>query len=296
MAWVGTADADNLPGDYTWRVLFRDTVNQSVITVDVTIRVIDTPPSHNAAGAQSGDGTQGNPYRHTFTRGDDGTKYAALFLVTDANTTQLIALGLVSKAPSNPGVQDFAFSVGAGVGGVTPSAMLTVFDAGQHAYQVQVNVGVHVIGVYIELTVANPPIGITTASLPAGEVGQTYAVSLGVFGSVGNTAFSLTSGTLPSGLSLQPDTGAITGTPLVAGTSAVTIQVEDASGAMAARLFQLSVADAAAPIPPLTSAPTIVRGEPGCVAGRAFAGFPVWPLMLVFVAGSMMKRRRQRLL
>ena len=57
------------------------------------------------------------------------------------------------------------------------------------------------------------PLAITTASLPAGTVGNAYAATLAASGGTTPYKWSLTSGTLPSGVSLDAATGTLAGTP-----------------------------------------------------------------------------------
>ena len=70
---------------------------------------------------------------------------------------------------------------------------------------------------------------LTLTGTPAsGAVGVAYTFTPTVTGSAGTNVFSLASGsTLPAGLTLDADTGAITGTPTEAGTSSVTLDVTD---------------------------------------------------------------------
>lgn len=62
----------------------------------------------------------------------------------------------------------------------------------------------------------NPLVQVTTTSLPNGTQGSTYTANLTAAGGSGVYTWSLQSGTLPAGLSLNPSTGAITGTPTTA--------------------------------------------------------------------------------
>ena len=59
-------------------------------------------------------------------------------------------------------------------------------------------------------------------------VGDPYSFDLTATGGVTPYTWSVTSGTLPAGLSLDPD-GTISGTPTAAGSSSVTVQVTDSS-------------------------------------------------------------------
>jgi hypothetical protein len=68
---------------------------------------------------------------------------------------------------------------------------------------------------------------ITSSRLPPTHPNAPYRISLGLFGGTPPYAWSITSGALPSGLSLGPSTGTITGTPTTAGTSNFTVQVTD---------------------------------------------------------------------
>ena len=79
---------------------------------------------------------------------------------------------------------------------------------------------------------ANPssPLRISTASLPTGQPGTAYSTTLNATGGMPPYSWSLSSGTLPAGLTLNASTGAITGTPSAAVASTpLTIVVTDSS-------------------------------------------------------------------
>lgn len=68
-------------------------------------------------------------------------------------------------------------------------------------------------------------------TFPAGTVGSAYSSSaLSASGGFGSNAWSVASGSLPAGLSLNSSTGALSGTPTTSGTSSFTIRVTDAQG------------------------------------------------------------------
>ncbi|MBV9283696.1 MAG: DUF2334 domain-containing protein [Acidimicrobiia bacterium] len=73
------------------------------------------------------------------------------------------------------------------------------------------------------------PVHTTTASLPGATVGQAYSAILTAAAGTGPYKWSITSGTLPAGLSLNAATGAITGKPKSPGSSVVTLTVTDSS-------------------------------------------------------------------
>ncbi len=75
-----------------------------------------------------------------------------------------------------------------------------------------------------------PPLSITTLSLPPGTVAGGYSASLQATGGVAPYTWTLIQGQLPSGLTLTTQnnsTGSISGIPVLAGTSAFTVQVTD---------------------------------------------------------------------
>ena len=112
---------------------------------------------------------------------------------------------------------------------------------------------------------AAQPLAISTTSLPGGTLGVGYAQTLAATGGVPPYAWSVTSGSLPAGLSLAASTGAITGTPAQAGTSSFTVQVKDSASTPNTVTAQLSIAIAA---PPMTISTT---GLPSATVGTAYA-------------------------
>jgi hypothetical protein len=60
--------------------------------------------------------------------------------------------------------------------------------------------------------------------------GKAYSATLQVIGGTPSFTFSITSGTLPTGLSLNSSTGVISGTPTKAGTYTITFKVVDSKG------------------------------------------------------------------
>jgi hypothetical protein len=93
------------------------------------------------------------------------------------------------------------------------------------------------------IAIAVPPVSITTASpLPAGTVGLAYSQTLAASGGDGTYTWTVTAGTLPTGLSLSPG-GVLAGTPSAAATSSFTVQASSAGGTdPASKTFSLTVA------------------------------------------------------
>ncbi len=74
-----------------------------------------------------------------------------------------------------------------------------------------------------------PALQITTTALANGMINTPYSATVAATGGVAPLTFAVTTGSLPTGLSLAAATGVISGTPTASGDSAVTITVSDSS-------------------------------------------------------------------
>jgi len=86
----------------------------------------------------------------------------------------------------------------------------------------------------------NPPLLITTTSLPATTMGVLYTATVLTKGGTGADTFALTAGSLPPGMKLS-STGVITGVSRGLGSFSVTITATDAVGATFSEKYTLSV-------------------------------------------------------
>lgn len=89
---------------------------------------------------------------------------------------------------------------------------------------------------------------VNPATLPGGNVGVAYNQVVSASGDTGPFTFAVTSGTLPAGLTLNPASGAITGTPTTIGTSNFTITAVNAELCSGSRPYSIIIG-AAAPVP-----------------------------------------------
>lgn len=80
---------------------------------------------------------------------------------------------------------------------------------------------------------APAPLNLSPATLPSPSAGAPYSVQLATSGGYGDFSYAVTSGTLPTGLALNPDSGLISGTPTAVGSYsfAVTSTDDATSGA-----------------------------------------------------------------
>jgi hypothetical protein len=85
------------------------------------------------------------------------------------------------------------------------------------------------------------PLGAISGTPPSGTVGLAYVAPLQVSGGTLPYAWSIASGTIPSGLTLSATTGVISGVPTTQGTFTFTVQVRDAAGATAVAPFSVTI-------------------------------------------------------
>lgn len=76
---------------------------------------------------------------------------------------------------------------------------------------------------------AGPPLLLATPSLPDATVGGRYSFTLSATGGTPPLVWSIDSGQLPTGITLAPSTGTLSGTPTAAGTASLAVKVTDAS-------------------------------------------------------------------
>lgn len=93
----------------------------------------------------------------------------------------------------------------------------------------------------LSLTVIQGTLIITTQSLPNGTQSVAYNATLGAAGGTPPYTWSVISGSLPAGLTLDAGSGLISGTPTTPGTSLFQIQVADSAGAFAQANLQVVI-------------------------------------------------------
>ncbi|MEK7298743.1 MAG: putative Ig domain-containing protein, partial [Candidatus Margulisiibacteriota bacterium] len=122
-------------------------------------------------------------------------------LILDSNT------GVISGTLALPGTYTFTVQVQDSTGATVTQSYTIVVGASGSALQFD------------------------TTSLGNGTVGSIYNDQLAVSGGTGPYTFSITSGPLPAGLTLNSDSGQISGIAAAAGNYPLTIQVQDSTGA-----------------------------------------------------------------
>ena len=161
-------------------------------------------------------GTVGAAYNQTISAtGGTGTyTFSVTAGALPAGLTLNPTTGMLSGTPSSAATSAFSVTATDGNGAT-----------GARAYTVTINAGIAV----------NP------VSLPAATAGTPYNQSVSATGGTGTYTFSVSAGTLPTGLTLNAATGAITGTPTTAATSNFTIIATDGNGATGSRAYTFAV-------------------------------------------------------
>ncbi|MEZ0540212.1 putative Ig domain-containing protein [Fibrella arboris] len=83
-------------------------------------------------------------------------------------------------------------------------------------------------------------LSLTATPLAGGQIGSAYSQTLTASGGTAPISYTILSGTLPAGLSLDPTTGALSGTPASAVTSSFTVRVTDTKACTALAGFSLT--------------------------------------------------------
>lgn len=98
-----------------------------------------------------------------------------------------------------------------------------------------------------------PAITLSPGTLPPGQVQVPYSQPVTASGGTAPYAYTISSGSLPAGLTLNPATGVISGTPLASGLFNFTIRATDTNGCIGARPYTLTILAAAPGAPALGS-------------------------------------------
>lgn len=180
-------------------------------TVNITCPTITVNP------ATLPDGTTGTAYSQTVS-GSGGTAPYTFAVTAGALPTGLTlnsGTGAITGTPTAAGTFNFTITA-------TDSFGCT----GSQSYTVNINCP--------GLTM-NPP------TLPNGTVGTAYSQTLSVTGGTAPYTFAVTTGVLPGGLTLNPSTGDITGTPTTVESQTFTVTATDANGCTVSQSYTITV-------------------------------------------------------
>ncbi len=243
-------------GTYTFTVAARNAIGtgpassaSGAVTLNSAPTISSTPPN----------GEVGAGYSHQLTSagGTDPLTYAVTAGELPAGLS-ISRAGLIFGTPTATGSSTFTVRV-------------TDADAATSTREFTV-----VIAAAPSLTYSSP--------LPIGQVGDAYSRTLTRTGGTGPFVFSITAGTLPAGLTLNPTTGVLSGTPTAIGDYAFTVRVVDSfeqSDTKATTLAVRTVPSAPAPgnVTPGTSSAVVRWTAPSRDGNSAVTGYLVTPYL-----------------
>ena len=208
-------------GTSTFTVLATDAGGQTA-TASYTVAVatkllfanVTVPPSNvgTAMATYQFQATGGTmPYTYTLATGS--TLPAGLLLTTS---------GVLYGTPTAGG--DYSFNImatdgGSSTGGATPVRQAAIATATLH------------VGAF----------ALSSGTLPNATQNAAYTTTLQPTGGTTPYTFAVTSGSLPTGLTLNPATGVISGTPTGSGVSSFSVTLTDADGRQAVATYKLAV-------------------------------------------------------
>ena len=261
-----TVNPVSLP-NWTQGVAYSQTITASGGTGSTTYSASGTLPTglslNSSSGAITGTPSASGTFNFTVTATDSlGSTGARAYSVTInaalsiapaslPATTQGVAYSQLVTASGGTGAPIFAVSAGALPTGLTVNVVSgaitgTSSAAGTFNFTITATDTVGATASHAYSVIVNAPLTVNPASLPAPTVGAVYSQSISVTGGTGASTFAVTAGSLPTGLSLNAATGAITGTPTSAATFNFTITATDTLGATGARAYSVTVSPAAA--------------------------------------------------
>ena len=231
-------------GTSNFTVQVRDSAaTPATATKALTLTVAAAPVQLTVTTASLAGGTVGTSYSATVQASGGTTPYtwSASSGTLPAGLALNASSGAISGTPTTAGTSNFTVQVRDSA--ATPATATKALT--------------------LTVAAAPVPLAVTTASVAGGTVGTSYSATLQASGGTTPYTWSVSSGTLPAGLTLNASSGAISGTPTAAGTSNFTAQVRDSAATPATATKALTLTVAAAPVPPAISTSSLPDGTVG---------------------------------
>jgi hypothetical protein len=197
-------------GTSNFTVALTDSQTPTNATITANLSIAVSAPALSVTTASLAGGTIGNAYTNQTLQATGGVSPYTWAVTTGSLPAGLAlnaATGVISGTPSGTFVGAVNFTVTA-TDSETPTAKTASAP--------------------LSITISVAPLSVTTSgSLPVGVVNSVYArATLQATGGIQAYSWAVTTGSLPTGLILNPATGAISGTPTSPGTS-FTVTVTD---------------------------------------------------------------------
>ena len=142
-------------------------------------------------------------------------------------------------------------------------AYATHYDSAGNLYVADLNRS----RVLVYLNGVCPTLNLSPTSLPNSTVGANYNQMLTATGGTAPYSFSVTAGILPNGLSLNANTGMITGTPTIQNIFNFTVAATDANQCSSTRVYTVVISGTGLQFYPLAQPVRLLdtrAGQPGC--------------------------------
>jgi hypothetical protein len=259
-----TLNPASLPNGFTGTV-YSQTLTASggtgPYTFAITSGALPTGLSLSSAGAITGTASAGGPFSFTIQATDGGantgTKSYTVTIGSNSLTVSPASLpngftgtayNQTVTASGGSGPYTFAIASGALPTGLSLSnagaITGTPTTSGPFSFTIQTTDSSSNTGSKsYTVTIGSNSLTLNPASLPNGFTGTVYSQTLTASGGTGPYTFAITSGALPSGLSLS-SAGAITGTPTAGGPFSFTVQATDGSANTGSRQYTFNVGNA----------------------------------------------------
>lgn len=309
-----TASGGTPTVSYVWSI--QGTVPTGVSLSTTTGATTDlifggTTPAGSTVTVRCANGTTGEFDEETYTLNFGGGGGNSLTIITTSlpNGSETVVYTTTTITATSTGTTGPTYTWSVSAGTIPPGLVLdtaatglsttisgTPTTAGTYNFTVQITDGTNsdTQDYTVDISAAGALV-ITTSSLPAGTQGTAYSANITAINGTGTHTWSISAGTLPTGLSLGASTTgtvSISGTPTQTGTFPITVMVVDGSAASDTQAFSL-VINAGSPPPTLTGGGG-GGGGGGCAATD---GSSYWMFALGLLAmlgfGLRMRARRE---